>query len=154
MRLLAIIAFVLGVGLSGASAQTGGPLPLVKSFYVKNFDEETMPLAPRLKDLSDKATAMSKTLDSPVSGTDFSWTMGAQDAEDDWEKSVRFAVVKADARQAVVQVKFKLSKRDKPRELHYVLERQGEQWLVADIKYVDQKETLAGLLARGAEGKD
>jgi hypothetical protein len=52
MRVIAIIGhvlgFVLGLALSAAAAQACDPLPLVKSFYAKTFDDETMPLAPRL----------------------------------------------------------------------------------------------------------
>jgi hypothetical protein len=156
MRLIAIVALVLGVltALSGAAAQSRAPLPLVKSFYVKGFNDDNLPMTPRLKGLYDGAMAMSKKRNEPVPGIDFSWTLGAQDAEDGWEKTIRYKVLKGDDRQATVQVTFRLFRKDRPRELHYVLERAGQRWLVADVRYVDQKETLAGLLTRGAEGED
>jgi hypothetical protein len=153
-RVLTGLALVLFAAL--ASAQTAvTPLQLVQSFYAPNFDEERMPLSARLADVLKRAQAKSRELDEPVAGLDFSWTMGAQDAEDGWQKTLRLAVVKADDRKAAVQVTFRLFARNGERELHYELVRENGRWVVDDILYVDQdNDTLAGLLEKGARGED
>lgn len=153
-RVLAGLVFVV-LGAAAAAQTAVAPLQLVQSLYAPNFDEARMPLSAQLTDALKRAQAKSKELDEPVAGLDFSWTMGAQDADDGWQKTLRFAVVRADEREAVVQVTFRLSVADGGRELHYELIRENGRWVVADIVYVSQnRDTLAGLLARGANGAD
>jgi hypothetical protein len=156
MRLSAVIALLVCLISHGAFAQTAPePLQLVRSFYATNFREESMPLSARLKDLLSRAQAKSKELDSPVAGLDFSWTMGAQDADDGWEKTLRLAVLKSDANRAQVQAKLRLFKKEPAREIHYLLEREQGRWVVGDIVYLGpDRYTLSDLLARGAKGED
>ena len=54
--------------------------------------------------------------------------------------------------QPLVEVRFRLFARDKECELHYVLTREGGRWLVADIRYLTDNVTLAGLFRKGAKG--
>ena len=124
----------------------------MKSFYAADFDDEKLPFSARLKQLLERAEATSKKLDQPVAGLDFSWTLGAQDAEDGWRKTLRFAVLKSDARQTLVQVKLRLFAKSGNRELRYVMEREAGRWVVADIIYAGANtETLSGLFAQGAK---
>lgn len=155
MRLIAIIGLALALISSAALAQAKDePLQLVKSFYRKNFDEEKLPMSQRLKALHARAEAKSKELDEPVAGLDFAWTMGAQDADDGWEKTTRFAVLKADENQTTVQVRFRLFRKERIRELRYLLQRENGRWLIDDIVYVDQKgETLSHMFEMGAKGQ-
>jgi hypothetical protein len=154
MRLLAFVGLCLALMVSGLWAQSEAePLQLVKSFYAKNFDDEKLPMTQRLKTLYARATATSKRRNEPVAGLDFSWTLGAQDAEDGWEKTLRFAALKAAANQALVQVRFRLFAKDKEREVHYVLERERGRWVVADIRYLDDNKSLAKLFEKGAKGE-
>jgi hypothetical protein len=156
MQWRVLTGLVLVLFAAVAAAQTAvTPLQLVQSFYAPHFDEERMPLSARLADVLKRAQAKSKELDEPVAGLDFSWTMGAQDAEDGWRKTLRFAVVRADARKAAVQVTFRLFAKNGERELHYELVCENGRWVVDDILYVDRdNDTLAGLLEKGARGED
>lgn len=153
MRLIAFISLFLASIVPASSETDPEPLRLVKSFYARNFDDEKLPMSKRLKTLRSRAEATSKKRNEPVAGMDFSWTLGAQDAEDGWEKTLQFAVLKADAQKATVQAKFRLFKNDDGRELHYVLEREGGRWVVADILYVNDKTTLSKLFEQGAKGE-
>lgn len=155
MRPIAIVALVLALATSIAPAQTRDePLKLVKSFYAKNYDEQKMPFSERLKSLLTRAQAKSKALDEPVAGLDFSWTLGAQDADDGWEKTTRFAVKKADERQATIQVTFRLTAKGPRQDLQYLLEREKGRWVIADIVYAGPDRTsLSQLFEQGAKGE-
>ncbi len=154
MRLIAMLSLALALLAAPAMAQSDSePLRLVKSFYAKSFDDQKLPMSKRLKTLRSRAEATSKKRNEPVAGMDFSWTLGAQDAEDGWEKTLQIAVLKADAQAATVQAKFRLFKNDGGRELHYRLEREGGRWVVADILYVNDKTTLSKLFEKGGKGE-
>jgi hypothetical protein len=156
MQWRVLTGLVLVLFAAVALAQTAvTPLQLVQSFYAPNFDEERMPLSARLADVLKRAQAKSKELDEPVAGLDFSWTMGAQDADDGWEKTSRFAVLKSDANRAVVQTTIRLFAKEPVREIHYLLEHEQGRWVVGDIVYLGpDRTTLAQLLERGAKGED
>lgn len=154
MRVVAMSGFALALMVTPMVAQADAePLRLVKNFYAKNFDDEKLPMSKRLNTLRSRAEATSKKRNEPVAGMDFSWTLGAQDAEDGWEETLQIAVLKADTQKATVQAKFRLFKNDKGRELHYVLEREAGRWVVADILYVNDKTTLSKLFEQGAKGE-
>ena len=128
-------------------AQTS-PLELVRSFYVPGFDEDKLPLSPRLSKLLDAAIANSKKHNAPVTGLDFSWILNAQDAEPGFDKTLKFTELKRSASDATVRVTFYNGREE---ELLYELKHQSGKWVVDDIRYLNGTPTsLAKMLETGA----
>jgi hypothetical protein len=154
MRLLVFIGLCLAFMTSGLSAAQPEKeaLRLVKNLYVKNFTDEKMPMTQKLRSVYRRALANSKRHGEPVAGLDLIWTLNASDSDDDWYKSVRVAILKLEAEEALVQAKFRVFKGRKESEQHYRLVREGGRWRVDDIIYLDPANTtLSRLLETGAK---
>jgi hypothetical protein len=131
------------------AAQTSAPLDLVRSFYAPGFDEDKLPLSPRLTKLLDAAIANSKKHNAPVTGLDFSWILNAQDAEPGFDKTLKFAELTRSASDASVRVTFYNGREE---ELVYELKQQGGKWVIDDIRYLrNQPTTLSRMLETGAK---
>jgi hypothetical protein len=125
------------------------PLELVRSFYAPGFDEEKLPLSPRLSQLLDAAIANSKKHNAPVTGLDFSWILNAQDAEPGFDKTLTFAELKRSASDATVRVTFYNGREE---ELLYELKRAGGNWVIDDIRYLrGTPASLSQMLETGAK---
>lgn len=145
--LLVALAFASPVQAQPASQ----PLELVRSFYAPDFDEQQMPLTDRLQKLLDAAIANSRKHDMPVSGLDFSWILNAQDAEPDFDKTLKFAEIERKKASAVIRVTFR-NGRDE--ELLYEMKQENGRWLVDDIRYLKgQPARLSEMLRTGAQEK-
>jgi hypothetical protein len=126
------------------------PLELVRSFYVPGFDEDKLPLSPRLSKLRDAAIANSKKHNAPVTGLDFSWILNAQDAEPGFDKTLKFTELKRSTADATVRVTFHNGREE---ELLYELKQQNGKWVVDDIRYLKgvPPTSLAKMLEAGAK---
>jgi hypothetical protein len=141
---------VLTLAATPALAQDAGPLPLVKRFYAPGFDERTLPMSKSLRRLFAAARARSERDDEPVAGLDFSWTLGAQDAEDGWERTLAYKTLAQTLGNAVIEVRFR---NGRPQVLQYRMVREGGRWAVDDIEYLTARRKLSALFERGAKGE-
>lgn len=119
-------------------------LTQVKTFYVNNFNDRTMPLSKGLSQLYRAAAAHSNKVHGPVEGTDFAWTYHAQDISPGWEKTATFQLRKKTP--AVVEVNF--LNRGRKVKLLYTMAWEAGRWVVDDIDYGGSK--LSAMLKRGS----
>ena len=137
---------------AAAFAQAADPLSVVRMYYDDKVKEDAIPRSKRLMALYAAAEKKSKEIEGPVSGLDFDVASGGQDAEDNYRRTLRLALVSKTDRAAVVKATFKNFRQ---REHHYSLVLEDGRWKVDDIRDVHKKEgwTLSKLLAAGAKGE-
>ena len=150
MRRFLLAGLAMLLLASAVQAQTSSPpVDLVRSFYEPGFDEDRLPLSPRLSKLLEAAIANSKKHNAPVTGLDFSWILNAQDAEPGFDKTLKFAELKRSATDAAVRVTFHNGREE---ELVYELKRSASNWVVDDIRYLrGTPASLAKMLETGAK---
>ena len=141
------LCFAAGPALAQKDA---GPLQLVKRFYAPNFDERTLPMSRNLRSLFLAAKSRSDRDEEPVAGLDFSWTTGAQDAEEGFERTLTIKTLVQTLGNAIVEVRFR---NGGPQHLQYRMAKEGGRWVVDDIEYLTAKERLAKLFEKGAKGE-
>jgi hypothetical protein len=153
MRVFALIALLFATFAPGqAAAQaTAEPMRLVKSFYARDYDEEKMPLSAPLRKLHGCVVALSNKRDEPLAGLNFVWTLGAQDAEEGWEKTLGFKELDRAQGRATIQATFR---NGDPQEIRYHMIREKGRWVVDDIQYLTgEKTTLSALFRLGLKGE-
>lgn len=155
--LIALFPFV-SPGNAGARASEAKPVVLVRSFYVFDFDEETIPLSRRLKALRERVEAASLQFKRPMAGLMHEWILGPQDpdnpAADGWQKSARVIERARSTRSATVIVTFRMRSDKRNRdEVRFSLLKENDRWVVDDIHYRSGDETLSELLKYGARGE-
>jgi hypothetical protein len=155
--LIALIPLV-SLGNAGARASATEPVMLVRSFYVVDFDEETIPLSRRLKALRERAEAVSLQFKRPMAGLMHEWILGPQDpdnpAADGWQKSARVIERARSTRNATVIVTFRMRSDKRNRdEVRFSMLKENDRWVVDDIHYRSGGETLSELLRAGARGE-
>jgi len=149
--LCASLFLALALVLPAHAQQANQPLELVRSFYAPDFDEQRMPLSNRLQKLLDAAIDNSRKHDMPVSGLDFSWILNAQDAEPDFDKTLKFSETEHKKTSALIRVTFH-NGRDE--ELLYEMKQESGRWVVDDIRYLKGQPTrLSDMLRAGAQEK-
>lgn len=149
MVIAGLVSWFAGPPAFAQPAQPGQALRIVRGFYARGFREERMPMSRDLRRLYEAALATSRRLDEPVAGLDFSWRLGAQDADDGWEKTLAFRVLEEAAGTATIEASYRSGDR---KVVTYRLLREGGRWRVHDISYAGSKETLSDLLRMGARG--
>lgn len=146
-----LAAALLSSAGSVATAAESAPLRVVKGFYRRNFNQEKMPLSVRLASLYRAAQAESRRRDEPVSGLDFAWTIGAQDSEEGFERTLQFVEKPLGSARSQITVTFR---NGGPQRIVYSLVSEGGRWRVDDIAYSgDGAGTLSAMLERGARGE-
>lgn len=153
--LITLAVAALGAAPAGPVFAQAAPgdaaVAVVKTIYATPAGPKKQPFSKRLAGLFAAAVKKSRELDEPVSGLDFDYRINGQDHEDDTFKSVRYAVVSADAARAEVKVTFK---NGGPQTLTYLMVNEGGKWLVDDVrgKVENDPWSLAELYALGAKG--
>jgi hypothetical protein len=149
--LLGVLALAAGPAIAQSQLQAQqAPLALVRRFYAPGFDERSLPMSKALRKLFLAAKARSDRDEEPVAGLDFAWTLGAQDAEDGWEKTLVFKAVAQTLGNAIVEVRFR---NGAPQVLQYRVVKEEGRWVIDEIDYLTAKEKLSKLFEKGARGE-
>jgi hypothetical protein len=131
------------------------PLAAVKAFYDPKVKDEQRPYSRRLEALYAAATKKSQELNEPVSGLDFDPTIGGQDSDDDFRKTLEFATIPRAAGKATVEVRLRAFKTEPVMVLFYEVVREDETWRVDDIANPNANDgwRISALLEAGAKGQ-
>jgi hypothetical protein len=155
LALLAGLAAAPALAQQAAAPAASDPTAPVRRVYDPKVKEEQRPYSASLRKAYGAAIRTSRRLNEPVSGLDFDPTTDSQDADDDFRKTLAFAVKSQSADKAVVEVKLKVFKDSPELTLLYELVTENKAWRINDI--VKPAETdgwrLSKLLEAGAKGK-
>ncbi|WP_342360512.1 DUF3828 domain-containing protein [Terrarubrum flagellatum] len=145
-------ALLVALASFAAQAQTTEPIDVVRKFYAQPPVENYTPYSKRLAGLYDAASAKSKELEEPVSGVDFDPTINGQDAEPNFQKTLRYQQTQRGGDRARIKVTFKNGRQS---ELWFDMILENNRWLVDDIQSVrgEAKWVFSKLLMDGAQGK-
>ena len=145
------LALAAGPAIAQSQPQAqSAPLALVRRFYAPGFDEVSMPMSKALRKLFLAAKARSDRDEEPVAGLDFAWTLGAQDAEDGWQKTLAFRTIVQTLGNAIVEVRFR---NGSPQVLQYRVVKEDGRWVIDEIEYLTAREKLSKLFEKGARGE-
>jgi hypothetical protein len=141
---------------SPPAAAVTDPVATVRIFYdPKLVGWERRPHSKKLLGLYNAALRKSKQLNEPVSGLDFDPATGAQDADEGFQKTLRFTSEPRGADKALVKASMTLFKGQPETVIHFDLVLDGKAWKVDDISNPDPKEgwRWSTMLVEGAKGK-
>lgn len=131
------------------------PLAAVQAVYDPKVKEAQRPFSAALRKVYAAAQKKSRQLNEVVSGLDFDPTIAAQDNDEDFRTTLKYAVEPRPNRNALVIVKLKVFKDAAETTLHYEVIPEGEGFVIDDIVNPDPKEgwRWSKLLAAGAKGQ-
>jgi hypothetical protein len=131
------------------------PLNAVKLLYDPRIKEEQRPYSRRLRALYAAAIRKSKQVNEPVAGLDFEPTIGGQDYDDDFRKTLRYKTVSQNADKAVIEATLRAFKTEKPVTITYELVFENNAWRINDIANLVKTDgwRLSTLLIAGAKGQ-
>jgi hypothetical protein len=124
------------------------PLATLRAVYATLDKPREEPFSKRLMALRTAAIKRSQELNEPVPGIDFDYAIDGQDHEPGTPASVRYQVLRQDARSASVRVTFQ---NGGPRDLRYDLILEDGQWRIDEVRSVGRDPwVLSELLREGA----
>ncbi len=125
-------------------------IALVRGLYPLKPTSE-FPFSARLQKFFDAASANSKKIDAPVAGLDFAFQVNAQDTEPGFEKSLKIAPRRSDAKRARVRVSLR---NFRPVELLFYLVLENGKWRIDEVRSLrEPRWVLSRLYAAGAKEK-
>lgn len=131
------------------------PLAAVKAFYDLAIKDEQRPYSQKLRALFTAAIRKSEETNEPVSGLDFDPTIGAQDSDGQFRKTLQFATIPVAIGKATVEVRLRVFKDQPEITLLYDVIREDGAWKVDDISNPDKNDgwRLSTMLIAGAKGE-
>lgn len=133
------------------------PAAAVKAYYAAKPGKESAFYSERLKALYAAASKKSEELGEPVSGIDFSPAISGQDADADFQKTLKLAAEPRGAGAARVVATFRQFRTDrKVTTLHYSLVLEGNAWKIDEIENPakgNEGWVFSKLLEAGAQGQ-
>ena len=159
MERRAFIALAVAALAIPARAQQKGmdPAAAVKAFYNAKPETETALYSARLAALYAAARKKSEELNEPVAGLDFSPAMSGQDADDDYQKTLKLVTEPRGAGVARVVATFRQFKTSKKATtLFYSMVLEKGAWKIDDIENPapgDDGWVFSKLLEAGAKGQ-
>ncbi|OYU48613.1 MAG: hypothetical protein CFE31_09160 [Rhizobiales bacterium PAR1] len=150
-----LLALAFPAFAQSASPVLDNPLAAVKRVYDPKVKDVQRPYTKKLRALYAAATKKSKQLNEPVSGLDFDPIIAGQDSDDDFRKTLKYAVEPRGAGYAVVVVKFKQFKTEPEVTLFYEVMLDGNEWKIDDIVNPAKEFgwRLSTMLIAGAKGQ-
>ena len=130
------------------------PLAAVKAAYDPDLSEGERPYSKALRTLVRKARAKSMRDKEALPGLDFDPTLNAQDADDDFRTTLRYAVEPRPNRNALVIVHLRALRTAPDSTLHFEVAPEGDGFVIADILNPAPKGgwRWSKLLAAGLKG--
>lgn len=154
-RRLFVSAVLIAVAGTALAQPAPSPLDPVKRVYDPKVKPEQRPFSARLRRLFAAAQKKSRASGDVVSGLDFDPTTGSQDYDDNFRKSLKYAVEPRGEGKALVVVKLKVFASEPEKTLHYDVVLENGAWKVDDI--ADPAKTdgwrWSTLLEAGAKGQ-
>jgi hypothetical protein len=132
------------------------PLAAVKRVYDPAIKDAERPYTKKLRALYAAADKKSKELNEPVSGLDFDPIISGQDSDDDYRKTLEYAVEPRAAGRATVMVKLRQFKTGPVITILYEVTREENEWRIDDIVNPVKGEfgwRLSTMLIAGAKGE-
>lgn len=153
--LLALLAGLAAAPALAQQAAASDPTAPVRRVYDPKVKEAQRPYSASLRKAYAAAIKTSRRLNEPVSGLDFDPTTNSQDADDDFRKTLKFAVKSQGPDKAVVEVKLQVFKDSPELTLLYELVTENKAWRINDIVNPAQQDgwRLSQLLEAGAKAQ-
>lgn len=156
------LTLLAGLAAAPAIAQTApaaapdlsDPTAPVRRVYDPKIKDAQRPYSAALRKVYAAAIKTSRRLNEPVSGLDFDPTTNSQDSDDDFRKTLKFAVRSQTADKAVVAVTMRIFKESPEQTLLYELVTENKAWRINDIVNPAEKDgwRWSTMLAAGAKG--
>lgn len=151
----AALAVIAAPAVAQGAPKLETPLAAVQRLYDPKVKDAQRPYSKKLRGLYAAAQKKSKQLGEVVPGLDFDPLTGSQDADDDYRKSLKYAVEPRGEGRALVVVKLKVFASEPEITLHIDLVREGSDWRIDDIANPVPGENgwrWSNLLILGAKG--
>ncbi len=152
-------ALLAGLAAMQALAQDASagsdPVAVVRRVYDPKVKYNQRGYSARLNRLLQAAQRKSRQLNEVVSGLDFDPTINAQDSDDNFRETLRYAVRSQGADRAVVEARMRISKGAPEQTIVFELVLENKVWRIDDIVNPAQTDgwRWSKLLEAGARGE-
>jgi hypothetical protein len=146
MRLLYILGALLALSLVPAFGQSADdPVATVRAFYAKDDVNASEFYSKRLKALFARDTQKAKR-EGGMGNLGFAFHVNGQDTEDNWQKTLRLAVVSRTENRAKVKATFK---NFNPNDIRYAMVRENGRWLIDDARSLGKEKWRLSTIVAG-----
>ncbi|MCZ8259270.1 MAG: DUF3828 domain-containing protein [Beijerinckiaceae bacterium] len=153
---LALLAGLVAMPAVAQDAPAGpDPVAAVRRVYDPKVKVNQRGYSARLNRLLQAAQRKSRQLNEVVSGLDFDPTINAQDSDDNFRETLKYAVRSQGVDRAVVEARMRISKGAPEQTLVFELVLENKVWRIDDIVNPAQTDgwRWSKMLEAGARGE-